>query len=644
MPSPDGSIRIRIGVITSGAMTGVRSLQSALGGLGRMATSVGGLLAGAGLAVGLNEIIQAATEAEAVSAKLAASFKGVGGISADQIADLETYAGELQQITRAEGDQILRAQAMLGTFNITSDSAKALTMSMLDMAEGASLNGAGMNDLVGQAVLLGKALTGQVGVLSRVGVTMTDAQKKAIALGDEITKVNTIIEVVNANFGGAALAMGGTFAGAAAKAKNNFGDLLEELGFIITQNGAVRQSLNELSNAFLEMAKYVKENKGFSDGLTDALIGLAQVGGAVVQTFNTMQVAIGGATSLWLYYLESYQRVKATFDPSESNAAAIDATLMQRVKVIDAMQKNYEEIFKANNATEALIKRLEAAKTGKGINLFNPPTTTPTADAGKAQEKASRDAVVMAKSYNDMVLSLNSLVLDLNQAATLTDTMAQADAFITEQKRLQEERQTTINMLAESFVGSVSSAADIISGTLQAGASSLGSIVATQWMEGGADFNDALKAMLRTLIAMTVQAVALGLALKALKIGLGGLAGGPLGMLAGLVAHKGGLIESYHTGGFKLSRDEVPAKLQRGEFVINRRAMSQPGALDAANALNQGRMGAGAGTTIVYEGSRNEFHITAMDGRDVERVTIDKIIPVLERQERNRSYQPGKAA
>lgn len=68
----------------------------------------------------------------------------------------------------------------------------------------------------------------------------------------------------------------------------------------------------------------------------------------------------------------------------------------------------------------------------------------------------------------------------------------------------------------------------------------------------------------------------------------GGGAGASLGGLGGapVVIHTGGYIPRFHAGG--LSSDEVPAILQRGEYVINRRAVDTVGKSTLDN-INAGR-------------------------------------------------------
>jgi hypothetical protein len=76
----------------------------------------------------------------------------------------------------------------------------------------------------------------------------------------------------------------------------------------------------------------------------------------------------------------------------------------------------------------------------------------------------------------------------------------------------------------------------------------------------------------------------------------------------GMVFHTGGLVPRFHWGG--LAADEVPAILQRGEYVVSRKGVA---ALDAINSGNM-QQGSGGGNTMVVN------NISALDGASVAKL------------------------
>lgn len=80
--------------------------------------------------------------------------------------------------------------------------------------------------------------------------------------------------------------------------------------------------------------------------------------------------------------------------------------------------------------------------------------------------------------------------------------------------------------------------------------------------------------------------------------GSGGLGGPPV------VVHTGGYIPRFHAGG--LSSDEVPAILQRGEYVVNRRAVDAVGR-NALDRINNGKSTGGGNVYNITIPINNNF-------------------------------------
>lgn len=94
----------------------------------------------------------------------------------------------------------------------------------------------------------------------------------------------------------------------------------------------------------------------------------------------------------------------------------------------------------------------------------------------------------------------------------------------------------------------------------------------------------------------------------------GGLGGGPGSGFGGgggwAIVHSGGYIPRFHVGG--LAHDEVPAILQRGEYVVSRKGV------DALDRINNGQFG-GREPSVIVQQSVN-FNVSSLDGQDAARV------------------------
>lgn len=228
-----------------------------LGGLGKAAGALaaGGIaIAGAavvGLGKGLWDCTQEAMEAELVQAQLNAVLESTGGAAGITAEKANELASSLSGVTMFEDDTILSGENMLLTFtNIGQDVFPEATATMLDMSQAMG------QDLQSSAIQLGKALNDPVSgmsALQRVGVTFTDDQKKQIetmmASGDVMGAQKVILGELSKEFGGAAEAAGGTFAGKMEILKNKMGDVKESIGTALLPGlGMLADKLLEVFN------------------------------------------------------------------------------------------------------------------------------------------------------------------------------------------------------------------------------------------------------------------------------------------------------------------------------------------------------------------------------------------------------------
>jgi hypothetical protein len=170
-----------------------------------------------------------ALEAQGVQAQLNSVLEatgGVAGVTADMANEL---ASSLMGVTKFEDETILSGENLLLTFKgIGSDVFPAATEAMLDMSQAMG------QDIKSSAIQVGKALNDPLQgmtALTRVGVTFTEEQKKAVEqmvkMGDAAGAQGVILDELQSEFGGAAKAAGETFAGQMTILKNSLNDVGE---------------------------------------------------------------------------------------------------------------------------------------------------------------------------------------------------------------------------------------------------------------------------------------------------------------------------------------------------------------------------------------------------------------------------------
>ncbi len=212
-----------------------KTIITDLGNIGKTVLAAGfavGAAATAALTGALVSCVKEAVEFEKITAQTEAVVKSTGGAAGLTAQEIIDMADALEGATGIGDDAILQGQNLLLTFtNIGKDVFPSATQAMLDMSVAMG------TDASSQAIVLGKALndpTTGLSALTRVGIQFTDEQKKLIQSlqesGDMAGAQTIILQELERQFGGSAVAAGDTFAGQMAKLQNTFGDVKKEIG------------------------------------------------------------------------------------------------------------------------------------------------------------------------------------------------------------------------------------------------------------------------------------------------------------------------------------------------------------------------------------------------------------------------------
>ena len=219
----------------------------------------------------LKDCIEAAAEEELQIAKLNQALKSTGNYTDEVSESLLKYASSLQEVTMYGDETIIGVEAMLATFKLTEEEIKIATQATLDLAAATG------QDLQSAAILMGKAMVGEVGMLKRYGIIVDE--NKYAAEGWQ-----AVIEEINVEFGGQAVAQGETYTGMVERMKNSFGDMKEKVG------NALIPTIEKLMNWFTEGEDII--------GAFGAKIG------ETASPFEKLQGWIGEATTKVQNFLE----------------------------------------------------------------------------------------------------------------------------------------------------------------------------------------------------------------------------------------------------------------------------------------------------------------------------------------------------
>ena len=156
-----------------------------------------------------------------------------------------------QQELGVVGDEVqLMGAQQIATFANQRQTLETLIPAMnnlLVQQKGLSATG---QDAVSLANMIGKALQGNVTALTKVGITMSDAEKNIIKFGTETERAAAIAKIITNNVGEMNAEMAKTDAGKAQQWSNAIGDLKEKVGALFSRFEPLIVAMGELGLAF----------------------------------------------------------------------------------------------------------------------------------------------------------------------------------------------------------------------------------------------------------------------------------------------------------------------------------------------------------------------------------------------------------
>lgn len=211
--------------------------------------AAGAIVAGtAAMIAGITKFVAAANQQELAIAKLEGTLRSTGQFTAEYSQQLQEMASAFQKATTFGDELILEQQGILLSMGATRDNIQQVTQAALDLSAGLGV------DLRSSTLLLGKALAGEFGSLSRYGIIIdknaSQSEKLALAL-----------DQINSKFGGQAAAQAATFGGRIQQLSNSFGDLLEQLGFVVNESELLQDLLTFVRVKFDEWGQTLQQNK-----------------------------------------------------------------------------------------------------------------------------------------------------------------------------------------------------------------------------------------------------------------------------------------------------------------------------------------------------------------------------------------------
>jgi len=342
---------------------GVKGKAEQLVNLKTVSIAAGAALAGLGYEMA--KAVEAASESEAAEKRLTTAL----GYRSQALIE---QASALQKTTAFEDDAVVGAQALIAAYVKDESQIKAATRATLDRAAAKGM------DLQSAAELVAKSLGTETNALARQGVEVEGAIGSAKRLESLTTNIARL-------FGGQAAAQAETFSGKIFQLKNTFGDLQEEIGFVITKNAFVIKAVDVLKKTFEDLSKTVNANRQYLMELTKSgILTLVDGMGMAVEVMRFFHNGwlglklIGNATAVAL--ADSlriiFEGLRILLDPLDMIFDGLVSLGAIEVNPFDRAEEAIRQFqISSRDVTSAVLKDIDATnaaydKAGKLITIF----------------------------------------------------------------------------------------------------------------------------------------------------------------------------------------------------------------------------------------------------------------------------------
>lgn len=333
---------------------------------------------------GFNAAHEAETKLEAVLNNVPSIIAKGAGAAAAAKDNLVALTDKMEENGVVAGDVSVAGLQQLATFQLTEESLAKLVPGMADLvAQQKGLN-ATQSDAVSIGNLIGKAMTGQTGALSKAGIIMTEYQEKVMKIGNEEQRAAMMAEILQSNVGGVNAALAQTDAGKMQVAQNLLGRAQDEIGEKLVHLKANLSevaakyipSLQKAAIRFIDMAAPKIEGAiAYIEAHKDTIrAGIDKIGTAVSAAYQVVRKALGWIKGNGKTLIPVLGGIVAGFAAFNAVTAVVStvtgtlATLTTVVKGVSAAGGVLNAIMAANPIL--LVALAIAALVAAGIALW----------------------------------------------------------------------------------------------------------------------------------------------------------------------------------------------------------------------------------------------------------------------------------
>lgn len=330
------------------ASKSMRGMQSSVSrSCSLMTKAVSGMksvLGAVGVGLGIRALVNYGKEAAAAydtqvqgEIRLATVMRKTMGASNAEIQSILDLTAAQQQLGVIGDEAQMAGAQQLSTYLHLTGSLKTLLPVMNDLAVQQYGLNVSEEQTVSIAKVLGKAMQGQTGALTRYGFAVSAAEAKTLKYGTEAERAATLAGIVSQRVGGMNSAMASTPTGRMQQLKNTLGDIKERFG----------QAVRTIGTVFLPVLNAVGS----------ALAGIATIANKVAQTIaNVFGGTAAGKEWQW-------SGISAGISDT---ADAVDDLTDAQYGSASAAKKQKEALQTASFDTLDILKATDAAGGGGG--------------------------------------------------------------------------------------------------------------------------------------------------------------------------------------------------------------------------------------------------------------------------------------
>lgn len=329
--------------------------------------------------------VQAAAQDEESQKKLADQLRRTTQATDEQIASVEKHISKQMMATGVADDQLRPAMANL--VRATGD--VSFAQQQLNLA--LDISAATGKDLESVSLALGKAFTGNVGALTKLGVPLDASVVKSKNLSEVISTLNT-------QFGGAAADAADTFSGRLRILRVSLGEAVEGIGYALLPYA--ERLVAFIQTNILPVIQAFSDKLAAGGGLRDALVAAAAQAGDFGLRVVNMVETVAKAFATFANIMITIGR------PIVAVVGSIAAGLVL------IFTRSMSEFRAASNATVSLYNEMGTMKIS-------------TDDVGKAFQNFRNDMLGAAAATNLTQQQLRALDQQARQTAAGTANVVQ---------------------------------------------------------------------------------------------------------------------------------------------------------------------------------------------------------------------------